>query len=54
MPPDERTKVFPRDSLYLDVGARNPAEVAALGIESGDPVVPDAPFAVLAVLAGGR
>lgn len=48
VPADERTKVFPRDSLYLDVGARTPAEVAALGIGAGDPVVPDAPFAVLA------
>ena len=48
VPADERTKVFPRDSLYLDVGARTPAEVAALGIGVGDPVVPDAPFAVLA------
>lgn len=48
VPADERTKVFPRDSLYLDVGARTPAEVAALGIGAGDPVVPDAPFAALA------
>jgi putative aminopeptidase FrvX len=43
VPPDEQTKVFPRNSLYLDVGARTQAEVTA-----GDPVVPDAPFAVLA------
>ena len=48
VPPDEQTKVFPRNSLYLDVGARTQAEVTALGIEAGDPVVPDAPFAVLA------
>lgn len=51
VPADERTRVFPRDSLYLDVGARTPAEVEALGIGPGDPVVPDAPFAVL---GGGR
>ena len=51
VPADERTKVFPRDSLYLDVGARNPAEVAALGIGPGDPIVPDAPFVAL---PGGR
>ncbi|QXQ05325.1 M42 family metallopeptidase [Sphingosinicellaceae bacterium] len=51
VPADERTKVFPRDSLYLDVGARNAADVAALGIGPGDPVVPDAPFEVL---AGGK
>ena len=48
VPADERTTVFSRDSLYLDVGARNSAEVAALGLEPGDPVVPDAPFEVLA------
>ncbi|TPG15448.1 M42 family metallopeptidase [Sphingomonas oligophenolica] len=48
VPAEERTRVFPRDSLYLDVGAKNAAEVAALGIGAGDPVVPDAPFAALA------
>jgi putative aminopeptidase FrvX len=47
VPAAERTKVFPRDSLYLDVGAKTAAEVSALGIEPGDPVVPDAPFQVL-------
>ena len=45
--PDERTKVFPRDSVFLDVGASTAAEVAAMGVSPGDPVVPDAPFAVL-------
>ena len=49
--PDERTRVYPRDGLYLDVGARTPAEVEALGLAPGDPVVPDSPFTVL---AGGR
>ena len=47
VPPEERTRVFPRDGLYLDVGARTAAEVSALGIGPGDPVVPDAPFRVL-------
>ena len=51
VPADERTKVFPRDSLYLDVGARTAAEVEALGIGPGDPVVPDSPFVAL---PGGR
>jgi len=45
--PEERTKVFSRDQLYLDVGARNAAEVAAMGVTAGDPVVPDAPFVAL-------
>lgn len=48
VPAEERNRVYPRDSLYLDVGAKNAAEVAALGIGPGDPVVPDAPFAELA------
>lgn len=48
VPAEERTRVFPRDSLYLDVGAHDAAGVAALGIGPGDPVVPDAPFAELA------
>ena len=44
VPAEERGRVFPRDSLYLDVGAHTAAEVAALGISPGDPVVPDSPF----------
>jgi endoglucanase len=48
VPAEERGKVYPRDTMFLDVGARNAADVAALGIGPGDPVVPDAPFAVLA------
>jgi putative aminopeptidase FrvX len=47
VPAAERDRVFPRDSLYLDVGARSAEEVAALGIGPGDPVVPDSPFTVL-------
>jgi putative aminopeptidase FrvX len=45
--PAERTAVIPRDSIFLDIGARTPAEAAAMGIEPGDPVVPDSPFLVL-------
>ena len=45
--PEERTKVFPRESVFLDVGAKNAAEVAAMGVEPGDPVVPDSPFMVM-------
>jgi len=47
VPAEERTRVYSRDSLFLDVGAKNEAEVAALGIGPGDPVVPEAPFTVL-------
>lgn len=45
--PDERTKVFSRDQLYLDIGAKDAKEAAAMGVEAGDPVVPDAPFTVM-------
>ncbi len=45
--PGERTAVFPREGVFLDVGAASPAEVAAMGISPGDPVVPDAPFAAM-------
>ncbi len=45
--PAERTAVIPRESVFLDIGAKTPAEAAAMGVEPGDPVVPDAPFKVL-------
>ena len=45
--PGERTAVASRDSVFLDIGAKNPAEVAAMGITPGDPVVPDSPFMAL-------
>lgn len=44
---EERTRVYPRDSLFLDVGAASDDQVRAMGVEPGDPVVPDAPFAAL-------
>lgn len=47
VPAEERTRVFPRTQIYLDVGAKNDAEVAAMGISAGDPVVPDSPFTVM-------
>jgi endoglucanase len=47
VPADERTKVYPRESIFLDVGARDAKEVADMGLSPGDPVVPDSPFMVL-------
>jgi endoglucanase len=47
VPQDERSKAYPREWVFLDVGAKSPEEVKAMGIEPGDPVVPDAPFAVM-------
>jgi endoglucanase len=47
VPAEERTRVYARDGLFLDVGATSEAEVAAMGISPGDPIVPDAPFMIL-------
>lgn len=47
VPQEERTRVYPRDAIFLDVGARNAAEVAEMGLAPGDAVAPDAPFVVM-------
>ena len=47
VPQEERTRVYPREWIFLDVGAKNAAEVAQMGLGPGDPVAPDAPFAVM-------
>ena len=44
---EERGSRIKRDAVFLDVGAGSAAEVAALGIAPGDPVVPDSGFEVL-------
>lgn len=46
-PAEERGALIKRDQVFLDVGATSPAEVAALGIAPGDPIVPDSGFMVL-------
>jgi putative aminopeptidase FrvX len=43
-PADERGVLIKRDAVFLDVGAKDAAGVAALGLAPGDPVVPDSPF----------
>ena len=47
VPADERNRVYPRNVLTIDIGAMTAAQAAAMGIEPGDPVVPDSPFTVL-------
>jgi len=47
VPAEERARVYSRDNLFLDVGAKSAEEVRSLGVEPGDPVVPDSPFAIL-------
>ena len=46
-PAEERTKVIPRDEIFLDVGAKSDKDAMRLGLEPGDPVVPSSPFAEL-------
>jgi endoglucanase len=50
-PAEERNRVTPRDEVFLDVGARSKADVEALGIRAGDPIVPRSDFVEL---PGGR
>lgn len=44
LPAADRDKVFPRDMLMLDIGAKDAAEAQEMGVEPGDPVVPDSQF----------
>lgn len=44
---EDRTKVFSRDELFLDAGARSKEEAEALGIRPGDPVTPAVAFTKL-------
>ncbi len=49
LPESQRSQVMPTDALVVDVGASCEAEVAALGIRPGCPVVPDVQMQSLAV-----
>lgn len=46
--PEMRTRVFPRDEVFLDVGAHTKQEAEALGIEPGDGIAPAGTFHALA------
>ncbi len=43
----DRTRVWPYEELFIDVGARSREEAAAMGIRPGDPIAPWSPFTVL-------
>ncbi len=47
-PPEDRTRVTPRDDVFLDVGAKSKEEAEALGIRAGDAIAPTGSFAALA------
>jgi len=46
-PSEDRSRVTPREDVFLDVGARSKEEAEALGIRAGDGVVPASSFAEL-------
>ncbi|WP_448594229.1 M42 family metallopeptidase [Thermoflexus hugenholtzii] len=48
LPPDERKKVVEKKDMYIDIGATSAKEVEEAGVRIGDPIVPLAPFQVLA------
>ena len=49
MSPEERGKLFKRDDLFIDVGARSREDAEErLGIRPGDPVAPDSRFQPMA------
>jgi endoglucanase len=48
---EERNKVVSKKEMYIDIGATSRAEVAAAGVQPGDPVTPRADFLPL---AGGK
>jgi endoglucanase len=45
--PHEAGRQVPAKEYFLDVGARNEADVAALGISPGDPIAPVSEFTIL-------
>ncbi len=49
LPDAQRSQVLPTDALFMDVGASSAAEVDALLITAGCPVIPEAAFAPLSV-----
>jgi len=46
-PSEERSRVTPRDDVFLDVGVRSKEEAESVGIRPGDAVVPASSFAAL-------
>jgi len=45
--PEARKKVVTKDKMFIDVGCKSKKEIENLGIQIGDPVVPDSKFELL-------
>ena len=47
-PAEDRGRLInTRDAIFLDIGAKNADEARQMGVQPGDPIIPDAPFTVL-------
>jgi putative aminopeptidase FrvX len=44
LPAEERTRMVPKEKMFIDVGCSNDREVRELGVRIGDPAAPDSPF----------
>jgi endoglucanase len=45
--PDERKKVVELDQMFIDVGASSEEDIKEMGIQIGDPIVPDSSFQLI-------
>ncbi len=45
--PEERNKVVAKDDMFIDVGCKSKKEVELLGIQIGDPMIPDSLFELI-------
>ncbi len=46
-PSEERSRVTPKDEVFLDIGAKSKQEAEALGVRPGDPIAPVSSFTPL-------
>jgi endoglucanase len=47
MKQEEREKLVKKDSMFIDVGAKDKKDVERMGIRIGDPIAPESPFGTL-------
>ncbi|MEJ2205002.1 MAG: M20/M25/M40 family metallo-hydrolase, partial [Gemmatimonadota bacterium] len=47
LPASQRSRVFPTEEIFLDVGATSRAEVETMGVRPGDGIAPQSEFLVL-------
>jgi putative aminopeptidase FrvX len=47
LPPEARSKMVTHDRMFIDIGASNEEEAKAMGVEVGNPVVPDSSYSTV-------